>query len=92
MVAGVRDCAIFLLTPEGIIDSWNAGAEQIKGYRADEIIGKHFSVFYPKEALERGWRKASGLQWQTSVWRQGSGAAESAVEGDNEPCARRRRV
>jgi len=55
MVAGVRDCAILLLTPEGIIDSWNAGAERIKGYRADEIIGKHFSVFYPKQAVEKAW-------------------------------------
>src|SRR5438552_3398472 len=54
MVAGVLDCAILLLTPEGIIDSWNAGAERIKGYRADEIIGKHFSVFYPKQAIEEG--------------------------------------
>jgi PAS domain S-box-containing protein len=55
MVAGVKDCAMFLLTADGIVDSWNAGAERIKGYRADEIIGKHFSIFYPKEALSRGW-------------------------------------
>jgi PAS domain S-box-containing protein len=55
MVAGVLDCAILLLTPDGIIDSWNAGAERIKGYRAEEIIGKHFSIFYPKEALDRRW-------------------------------------
>ena len=55
MVAQVQDCAIFLLTPEGIIDSWNAGAQRIKGYGPDEILGKHFSVFYPREAVERGW-------------------------------------
>ena len=55
MVAGVQDCAILLLSPDGIIESWIAGAERIKGYRAEEIIGKHFSVFYPAEAIEQGW-------------------------------------
>ncbi len=46
LVSGVRDYAIFMLTPEGYVMSWNEGAERIKGYRADEIIGKHFSEFY----------------------------------------------
>jgi PAS domain S-box-containing protein len=55
MVSGVQDYAILLLTSEGIVDSWNAGAERIKGYRAEEILGKHFSIFYPLEARERGW-------------------------------------
>ncbi len=55
LVEGVKDYAIFLLTPEGMIASWNAGAEAIKGYKADEIIGQHFSRFYPPEALNRGW-------------------------------------
>jgi PAS domain S-box-containing protein len=55
MVESTVDYAIFLLTPEGVIASWNAGAERIKGYRADEIIGKHFSVFYPHEAVASGW-------------------------------------
>jgi PAS domain S-box-containing protein len=45
LVAGVRDYAIFLLDSQGHIASWNQGAERIKGYREDEIIGKHFSVF-----------------------------------------------
>jgi PAS domain S-box-containing protein len=49
LVESVKDYAIFLLDPEGRVASWNAGAERIKGYRADEIIGKHFSVFYPPE-------------------------------------------
>jgi PAS domain S-box-containing protein len=53
MIAAVKDYAIFSLTPEGIIDSWNAGAERIKGYTADEIIGKHFSIFYTQEAKDR---------------------------------------
>ena len=46
-VNGIRDYAIFMLDPRGRSQTWNAGAERIKGYRADEIIGQHFSVFYP---------------------------------------------
>src|SRR5947209_8467952 len=45
----VKDYAIFFLDPQGRIVTWNAGAERIKGYKADEIIGRHFSVFYPPE-------------------------------------------
>jgi PAS domain S-box-containing protein len=55
LVEGVQDYAIFLLDPEGRVATWNAGAEHIKGYRAEEIIGRHFSAFYPPEALDRGW-------------------------------------
>ena len=55
LVEGVRDYAIFMLDTEGRVVSWNHGAEQIKGYRADEIIGKHFSVFYPPEVVAEGW-------------------------------------
>ena len=55
LVEGVRDYAIFMLDTEGRVASWNHGAEQIKGYRADEIIGKHFSVFYPPEVVAEGW-------------------------------------
>jgi len=54
LVEGVRDYAIFMLDPKGYILSWNPGAERIKGYRADEIIGKHFSVFYSVEDIEAG--------------------------------------
>jgi PAS domain S-box-containing protein len=49
LVSGVKDYAIFMLDPEGNIVSWNAGAERIKGYRGDEIIGQHMSRFYPDE-------------------------------------------
>ena len=49
LVEGVKDYAIFMLDPEGRVVTWNAGAERIKGYRADEIIGQHFSRFYPPE-------------------------------------------
>ncbi len=55
LVEGVKDYAIFMLDPQGRVVSWNAGAERIKGYRPEEIIGQHFSRFYPPEALERGW-------------------------------------
>ena len=55
LVDGVTDYAIFMLDPQGFVASWNAGAAKIKGYAADEIIGRHFSVFYPKELIERGW-------------------------------------
>jgi PAS domain S-box-containing protein len=50
----VTDYAIFMLDPEGVITNWNAGAERIKGYRAEEIIGQHFSVFYSPKDREDG--------------------------------------
>lgn len=55
LVAGVKDYAIFLLDRQGHILSWNAGAERIQGYTAPEIIGRHFSCFYPAEAVASGW-------------------------------------
>jgi PAS domain S-box-containing protein len=54
LVESVRDYAIFALDPGGYIISWNPGAERLKGYRADEIIGQHFSIFYPDEDNKRG--------------------------------------
>ncbi|HEY0462640.1 MAG TPA: PAS domain-containing sensor histidine kinase [Polyangiaceae bacterium] len=51
LVESVRDYAIFMLDPTGRVSSWNPGAQRIKGYQSQEIIGKHFSVFYPPEAL-----------------------------------------
>lgn len=55
LVEGVKDYAIYMLDPIGRVQSWNAGAERIKGYRAAEIIGAHFSCFYEPE--EREWGK-----------------------------------
>ena len=55
LVESVKDYAIFMLDVDGYIMSWNAGAHNIKGYTADEIIGKHFSVFYTADAIRRGW-------------------------------------
>lgn len=53
LVQGVADYAIYMLDPEGFVASWNLGAERIKGYKADEIIGRHFSLFYPDEDRAR---------------------------------------
>jgi PAS domain S-box-containing protein len=53
LVESVRDYGIFLMDPEGNIRSWNAGAERIKGYSADEVIGEHFSKFYTPEDVAR---------------------------------------
>ncbi|MGV2919406.1 PAS domain-containing sensor histidine kinase [Streptomyces alfalfae] len=54
LVQGVLDYGIFMLDPQGHIISWNAGAERIKGYRATDILGQHFSVFYPPEDQASG--------------------------------------
>jgi len=53
-VGGVTDYAIYMLDTDGVITNWNAGAERIKGYRATEIIGQHFSVFYSPKDREDG--------------------------------------
>jgi PAS domain S-box-containing protein len=54
LVESVVDYGIFMLDPEGHVVTWNAGAERIKGYRANEIVGQHFSRFYPPEDIEAG--------------------------------------
>lgn len=54
LVEGVRDYAIYLLDAHGHIASWNAGAEHLKGYRSDEVIGRHFSCFFTPEAQQSG--------------------------------------
>jgi PAS domain S-box-containing protein len=53
-VSNVKDCAILMLDPEGRVVSWNEGAERIKGYGAEEIIGQHFSRFYSAEDVSNG--------------------------------------
>ena len=54
LVEAVQDYAIFILNPEGYVSTWNVGAERIKGYKAEEIIGRHFSRFYPEEDVRNG--------------------------------------
>jgi PAS domain S-box-containing protein len=51
LVQGITDYAIYMLDPEGIVSNWNTGAERIKGYKASEIVGQHFSVFYTPDDL-----------------------------------------
>lgn len=66
LVDSVRDYAIFALDATGHVLSWNAGAQRFKGYRADEIIGKHFSVFYPPEDQ---WKPPMELEVATATGR-----------------------
>ena len=54
LVQGVTDYAIFMLDPEGRVTNWNAGAQRIKGYTPDDIVGEHFSRFYTPEEIEAG--------------------------------------
>jgi PAS domain S-box-containing protein len=75
LVEGVVDYAIFMLDANGHIVTWNAGAERINGYSAQEIIGKHFSIFYPKDAVDSGWpdhelqKAATEGRYQEEGWR-----------------------
>jgi PAS domain S-box-containing protein len=75
LISGITDYAIYMIDPTGHVASWNAGAERIKGYRADEIIGKHFSKFYTEEdrganvpayALETAKREG---KYESEAWR-----------------------
>ena len=75
LVENIRDYAVFLLDASGNIVTWNPGAERIKGYTASEIIGKHFSVFYPEEDRAAG-KPSRALQtaadegrWEEHGWR-----------------------
>ena len=54
LVESVRDYAIFVLDPQGVIMTWNEGARRLKGYESAEIIGQHFSIFYPPHEVQRG--------------------------------------
>jgi len=75
LIESVQDYAIFMLSPSGFVASWNVGAQRIKGYAADEIIGLHFSKFYPEEALAAGWpdvelrRAAEQGRFEDEGWR-----------------------
>src|SRR3954471_19537728 len=54
LIEAVSDYAIYMLDPDGIVSSWNPGAERFKGYTEDEIIGQHFSQFYTEEDRAAG--------------------------------------
>jgi PAS domain S-box-containing protein len=81
MAAEVEDYAILLLSSDGIIENWNKGAERIKGYKANEIVGKHFSVFYgendrntryPHSLLEEARTKGKALSEGWRIRKDGS--------------------
>jgi PAS domain S-box-containing protein len=55
LIESTTDYAILMLDPSGYIVTWNAGAERLKGYTRAEIVGKHFSIFYPPDAIARNW-------------------------------------
>jgi PAS domain S-box-containing protein len=59
LVEGVQDYAIYMLSSQGVVTTWNSGAQRIKGYEAQEIIGKHFSCFYRPEDIKAGKPNAS---------------------------------
>lgn len=75
LVEGVTDYAIYMLDETGTVTNWNAGAERIKGYRRDEIIGRHFSLFYTEEERDgKIWERALAVarstgSYQTEGWR-----------------------
>ena len=69
LVDGVQNYAIFMLDPHGKVVSWNAGAERIKGYKADEIIGQNFSRFYPERTSTKASRKRSFASRQRTAGR-----------------------
>lgn len=54
LIQSVVDYAIYMLTPEGVVSNWNTGAQRAKGYTAEEIVGRHFSVFYDQAQRENG--------------------------------------
>src|ERR1700752_1997048 len=57
LVDSVQDYAIFMLDVDGHVMTWNAGAQRIKGWKADEIIGRSFETFYPPDSVAAGWPK-----------------------------------
>ena len=71
LIEGVVDYAIFMLDTDGVVTSWNAGAERIKGYKRDEIIGKHLSRFFLPEDIE------AGKPWEELAAARRDGRAES---------------
>ena len=70
LVDGVRDYAIYLIGPDGMITSWNTGAVRIKGYEAQEVLGRHFSLFYTAEDVQ------AGLPWSELALARENGRAE----------------
>ena len=75
LVEAVVDYGIFLLDTGGHVVSWNSGAQKLKGWTREEILGQHFSIFYPRDAIERGWpdeelrRATAAGRFEDEGWR-----------------------
>ena len=75
MIDSIVDYAIFFLDPTGIVLSWNTGARRLMGYEAPEVVGRHLSIFYPPELLEKNRPRhelevaAATGQFQEEAWR-----------------------
>jgi PAS domain S-box-containing protein len=95
LVQAITDCAIYMLDREGRVTTWNSGAERIKGYRAEEIIGQHFSCFYSEEdrrsdmpaqtlrqAAEKGKVEAEGWRLRKDGSRFAASVAVEAIRDD----------
>ena len=78
LVGGVADYAIFMLDPQGRVVSWNEGAERIKGWRREEILGEHLSRFYPPEQAATGPRPG---RWRRRPGRPGRGRGLADAQG-----------
>src|ERR1051326_7526214 len=96
LVQEVRDYAIFMLDPDGVIQTWNTGAERLKGYAAGEIIGQHFSIFYSKEdvaahkpenelktAAREGWVEDEGWRYRKDGNRFWANVVITALHGED---------
>ena len=92
LVEAVKDYAIFMLDPTGRVATWNAGAERIKGYSADEIIGQHFSRFYPRRGRPRRQvrARAGGSRRARAGSRTRAGACARTARGSGPTSSSRR--
>src|SRR2546430_13770333 len=87
IVEGAKEYALLMLDPEGRVVSWNAGAERLKGYHAEEIMGQHFSRFYPPEDVQAGkperalQQAVAEGQWEDEGWRGRKGGARVWADG-----------
>ncbi|HEY4370287.1 MAG TPA: PAS domain S-box protein [Steroidobacteraceae bacterium] len=84
LVNGIRDCGIYMIDTEGRVISWNAGAERIKGYGAEEIVGRHFSEFYTPEDRSAGMPEialTSAAQTGSLKVRDGASGKTEAASG-----------
>jgi PAS domain-containing protein len=94
MVEQSRDYALFILDKDGRVRSWNLGAQRLKGYAPEEIIGRHFSTFYTRDALDSEWPQyelkvaASEGRFEDEGW--GSVFPRSRATCPSASCTRRR--